>query len=139
MAKEKILFLCTGNSARSIFAEYLTRKMCGARFAAYSAGSRPAGRVHPLTLAVLKRDYGIDASGARSKSWEEFKDERFDRVVTVCDGAKQSCPIFPGRPASEHWSTPDPAEAEGSDEEKLRRFAEVARMLHERIAALCRQ
>lgn len=115
----KILFLCTGNSARSIIAEYLVKKIGKNLFQAFSAGSQPTGEVNPFALQVLKDPYGIDAHDARSKSWDEFKDTRFDIIITVCDRAKESCPVFPGQPIVAHWSIPDPALASGSDEQKL--------------------
>jgi protein-tyrosine-phosphatase len=90
------LFLCTGNSARSIFGEYLLRHLGGSRFRVFSAGSFPTGIVNPFAIQVLKDVYNIDASDARSKSWEEFKDVEFDFVVTVCDHARESCPVWPG-------------------------------------------
>ncbi|MFL6291469.1 MAG: arsenate reductase ArsC, partial [Thermoanaerobaculia bacterium] len=92
----KVLFLCTGNSARSILAEYLLRRF-DPRFETYSAGSHPRGEVHPLALRVLREVYGIDAGDARSKSWEELRDVGFDHVITVCANARQSCPIWPGK------------------------------------------
>jgi len=135
--KPKILFLCTGNSARSIFAEYLTKKIGRDRFEAYSAGSQPAGNVNPLAIRVLQEQYGIDTGAARSKSWDEFKDTRFDIIITVCDKARESCPIFPSQPIVAHWSIPDPALATGTDEQKLRQFTETARRIQRRIELLC--
>jgi arsenate reductase len=134
---QRILFLCTGNSARSIFAEYLTNKIGRGRFEAYSAGSEPAGAVNPFTVRVLQEQYGMDASQARSKSWDQFKDERFEMVITVCDKAKETCPIFPGQPKIAHWSIPDPAQATGTDPEKLRVFRETAQLIQRRIELLC--
>lgn len=133
----KILFLCTGNSARSIFAEYLTKKICPNRFEAYSAGSEPRGAVNPYALQVLREQYKVDAQTARSKSWDEFKDTNFDIIITVCDRAKETCPIFPGQPTVAHWSIPDPAEATGTDAEKLRKFRETAQLIQRRIELLC--
>ena len=135
--RPKILFLCTGNSARSIFAEYLTKKIGRNRFEAYSAGSQPAGTVNPFAIRVLGEQYGIDARTARSKSWDEFKDTPFDIIITVCDKARESCPIFPGQPIVAHWSTPDPALAQGTDEQKLRQFREAAQQIQRRIELLC--
>jgi arsenate reductase len=129
----KFLFLCTGNSARSIFGEYLLRRLGGPRFQVFSAGAFPTGRVNPLAIQVLKDVYNIDASEARSKSWEEFKDVDFDFVVTVCDNARETCPIWPGQPIVAHWSSPDPAAVEGSDEEKYRAFKEVALQIDRRL------
>jgi arsenate reductase (thioredoxin) len=130
----KVLFLCTGNSARSILAEYLLRSM-DPRFETYSAGSHPKGEVHPLALQVLREVYGIEAGDARSKSWEELRDVDFDYVITVCDNARQSCPIWPGKAVMSHWGLEDPAAVEGTEEEKLRAFEETARLLHERLEA----
>jgi arsenate reductase len=135
--RRKILFLCTGNSARSIFGEYFMNRIGRNRFEAYSAGSQPAGTVNPFALRVLRDMYNIDASQARSKSWDEFKDLSFDFVVTVCDGARESCPIFPGQPIVAHWGIPDPASAAGNDEEKLRRFKDAALQIHRRIDLFC--
>ena len=127
------LFLCTGNSARSIFGEYLLRHLGGSRFRAFSAGSFPTGIVNPFAIQVLKDVYNIDASDARSKSWEEFKDVEFDFVVTVCDHARESCPVWPGQPIVGHWGSPDPAAVEGSDSEKYRAFKEVAFQINRRL------
>ena len=135
--KTKILFLCTGNSARSIFAEFLLNKICGDRFEAYSAGSKPTGRVNPFALQVLKDQYKIDPRAARSKSWDEFKQTTFDVIITVCDQAKQSCPVFPGEPKVAHWSIPDPAGAVGTDEQKLRVFRDAAQQIQRRLELLC--
>lgn len=129
----KFLFLCTGNSARSILGEYLLRSLGGSRFEAFSAGSFPTGRVNPLAIQVLKDVYNIDASEARSKSWEEFKDVEFDFVVTVCDNARETCPIWPGQPIVAHWSSPDPAAVEGTAAEKYRSFKEVASQINHRL------
>lgn len=135
--KQKILFLCTGNSARSIFAEYLTKKICKGRFESYSAGSQPTRVVNPLALQVLRDQYKIDPAEARSKSWDEFKDNHFDIIITVCDRAKESCPIFPGEPKVAHWSIPDPAAVTGPDQEKLRAFRVAAQQIQRRIELLC--
>ena len=132
-SKYKFLFLCTGNSARSIFGEYLLRRLGGPRFQVFSAGSFPTGTVNPFAIQVLKDVYNIDASEARSKSWEEFKDVEFDFVVTVCDNARESCPVWPGQPIIAHWGSPDPAAVEGSDSEKYRAFKEVALQINRRL------
>jgi arsenate reductase len=129
----KFLFLCTGNSARSIIGEYLLRRLGGERFQVFSAGAFPTGKVNPLAIRVLKDFYNIDASGARSKSWEEFKDVKVDFVVTVCDNARETCPVWPGQPIVAHWSSPDPAAVEGTDEEKYRAFKEVAFQINRRL------
>ena len=129
----KFLFLCTGNSARSIIGEYLLRGLGGPRFEVFSAGSFPTGTVNPFALQVLKDVYNIDAPEARSKSMEEFKDVEFDFVVTVCDNARETCPIWPGQPIVAHWSSPDPAAAEGTDAEKYRAFQDVALQINRRL------
>ena len=129
----KFLFLCTGNSARSIFGEYFLRRLGGSRFEVFSAGSFPTGRVNPLAIQVLRDVYDIDASQARSKSWEEFKDIEFDFVVTVCDNARETCPLWPGQPIVAHWGSPDPAAVEGTESEKYRAFKEVAFQIHRRL------
>jgi arsenate reductase len=127
----RVLFVCTGNSARSIMAEALLRQHGGDTFEVYSAGTEPRG-VNPLTLRVLA-EAGIDPSGARSKSVDEFLGQSFDYVVTVCDQARQSCPVFPGIHESLHWGYEDPAEAEGTEEERLAVFRRVFIQLGERI------
>ena len=129
----RFLFLCTGNSARSIIGEYLLRRLGESRFQVFSAGSFPTGKVNPFAIQVLKDVYNIDASDARSKSWEEFKDVEVDFVVTVCDNARETCPIWPGQPIVAHWSSPDPAAVEGSDAEKYRAFKEVAFQINRRL------
>jgi arsenate reductase (thioredoxin) len=121
----KVLFLCTGNSARSILSEYFLRKTAPRRFESFSAGSQPKGEVNPLALRLLQEVYKIDASDARSKSWEDLKGIQFDFVITVCDNAKESCPIFPGRPIAAHWGVPDPADYDD--------FKEAGRVLARRV------
>lgn len=133
----KVLFLCTGNSARSIFGEYLLRRIGGSRFEVLSAGSFPTGNVNPLATRVLRDIYHIDASGARSKSWEEFADAEFDLVITVCDNARDTCPIWPGQPIIAHWGSPDPALAEGTEEQKYQVFKQVALQIRRRIELFC--
>ena len=136
MAEEKrykVLFLCTGNSARSIIAESLLHKTDRRRFEAFSAGSHPRGEVHPLALRLLREVYKIDAGGARSKSWEEYRDVQFDFVITVCDNARESCPYWPGQPIVAHWGLPDPAAFEGPEEEQYALFKETGRVLARRI------
>jgi arsenate reductase len=132
----KILFLCTGNSARSIFAEYLLREIAPMRFESYSAGSNPKPAPHPLALEVLRQDFKTDASDARSKSWEEFTDAQFDFVITLCDNAKESCPAWPNQPVIAHWSSPDPAAVEGSAGKKRRAFWQVAQQIKRRLELL---
>lgn len=135
--KYKILVLCTGNSARSILGEYLLRAKGRGRFEVHSAGAKPTGKVNPLAQWVLREHYGIDASDARSKSWDEFKATKFDLVITVCDNAKESCPLWPGAPIVAHWSSPDPAACEGSEAEKQRLFIQVALQIAHRAELLC--
>ena len=129
----KVLFLCTGNSARSIFGEYLLRRIGGERFEVYSAGASPTGKVNPFAIRVLQDVYDIDASSARSKSWEEFGGTEFDFVITVCDNARDSCPVWPGHPAVPHWSLPDPALAQGSDIDIYNTFKQVASEIERRV------
>jgi arsenate reductase len=133
----KVLILCTGNSARSIIGEYLLRVVGQGRFESYSAGAKPTGKVNPLALWVLRDRYGIDASDARSKSWDEFKDVKFDFVITVCDNAKESCPVFLGHPTTAHFGSPDPADGQGTEEEKRRLFVQVASQIARRIQLFC--
>ena len=127
----RVLFVCTGNSARSLMAEALLRQHGGSAFEVHSAGTKPKG-VNPLTLRVLAA-VGIDASWARSKSVDEFVGQSFDYVITVCDQARQSCPVFPGAHESLHWGYEDPAEAEGTDEERMVVFRRVLTQIGERI------
>jgi arsenate reductase len=133
----KVLILCTGNSARSIMGEYLLRLKGKGRFEAYSAGSRPTGTVNPLALWVLKDRYDIDASDARSKSWDEFRDVRFDFVITVCDSAREACPVWPGSPVIAHWGSPDPADFAGTEKERKWLFVQVASQIARRIELFC--
>ncbi|MGE0232258.1 MAG: arsenate reductase ArsC [Flavobacteriaceae bacterium] len=132
-----VLFLCTGNSARSILAEAIMNRLGAGRFKAYSAGSMPKGEVHPITLDTL-RMMNHDTAFARSKSWEEFagKDApKLDFVFTVCDdAANEVCPVWPGQPMSAHWGIPDPAAVEGSEAEKHLAFDDTYRMLERRIS-----
>ena len=131
-----VLFLCTGNSARSIMAEAVLNRTGRGNFRAFSAGSHPKGRVHPFTLDLLRR-LNFDVSGLRSKSWGEFARPdapQLDFVFTVCDDAeKESCPLWPGQPMTAHWGIPDPAAAEGTEVEQRLAFADALRMLTNRI------
>jgi arsenate reductase len=131
-----VLFLCTGNSARSIVAESLLRHLGKGRFNAFSAGSHPKGEVHPMSLEVL-RGSGLPTGAMRSKSWDEFARPgapELDFVITVCDNAAgEVCPIWPGQPVSAHWGVEDPAAFEGTDEQKKREFSRVAGILRRRI------
>ena len=132
----KILFLCTGNSARSILAEYQLKTIAPARFETYSAGASPKPAPHPLALEILREDFKIDASDAYSKSWEEFNDAQFDFVITLCDNAKETALFGPASRLSAHWSSPDPAAVEGSDTEKRRAFWQVAQQIRRRLELL---
>ena len=133
----QVLILCTGNSARSILGEYLLRAKGQGRFEVRSAGSHPTGRVNPLAVRVLREKYNLDASAARSKSWDEFKGVKFDFVITVCDNAKEVCPVWPGQPMIAHWGSPDPAAAGGTEEEKYRTFVNVASQVARRVELFC--
>jgi arsenate reductase len=132
----RVLFLCTGNSARSIFAEYFLRQLGGERFEVQSAGANPTGKVNPIALRVLRERFRIDASAARSKSWNELRNVEFDFVITVCDNARETCPVWPGQPIVAHWGVDDPAALDGPDEAKERFFYEVALRLHRRVQLL---
>ena len=131
-----VLFLCTGNSARSIMAEAILNKLGAGKFRAYSAGSQPKGRVDPRTIELLQ-SLGYDTSGFRSKGWNEFAKPgapSLDFVFTVCDNAAgETCPVWPGQPMTAHWGVPDPAEAKGSAAEIALAFKDAYRMLHQRI------
>jgi arsenate reductase len=131
-----VLFLCTGNSARSIMAEAILNRAGQGKFRAFSAGSQPKGQVHPYALELLKRLH-YDVSGLRSKSWTEFAKAgtpKLDFVFTVCDNAAaEACPIWPGQPMTAHWGIPDPAEAKGNEAEIRLAFADALRMLTNRI------
>jgi len=133
-----VLFLCTGNSARSIIAEAILNRVGGGRFRAYSAGSQPKGKIHPETLRLLKQR-GYNIFDCRSKSWAEFLEPdapSFDFVFTVCDDAAQEiCPVWPGQPMTAHWGVADPAEATGSPAEIALAFQETHRLLTQRIGA----
>jgi len=133
-----VLFLCTGNSARSIMAEAILNKLGAGKFRAYSAGSRPKGQVHPETVRLLQ-SLGYDTSGFCSKAWGEFAAPGappLDFVFTVCDNAAgEVCPVWPGQPMTAHWGIPDPAAATGSPAEVALAFKDAYRMLHRRIDA----
>jgi arsenate reductase len=130
---KRVLFLCTGNSCHSQMAEVILNRMGKGKFEAFSAGTRPAGYVHPLAIEVLK-EFHYATDGLHSKSWEEFKGQPMDFVITVCDRAKEECPVWPGQPISAHWGFEDPAEARGSEEEKLRVFRKVFVEISARIS-----
>lgn len=133
---KNVLFLCTGNSARSILAEAYLNSAGTGRFVAYSAGSKPAGQVNPYALELLEKNR-IDTSGVRSKNWDEFAAPgapKMDFVFTVCDNAAaEPCPYWPGQPMTAHWGVPDPAAVEGNDETKRRAFHLAFNQLSTRI------
>ncbi|MEC9368432.1 MAG: arsenate reductase ArsC [Pseudomonadota bacterium] len=132
-----VLFLCTGNSARSILAECLLNREGAGRFRGYSAGSHPAGKVNPLAIDLLRKE-NHDVSGLRSKSWDEFAGNgapKMHFVFTVCDDAAgETCPVWPGQPMTAHWGLPDPAAVEGTEAEMRLAFADTLRMLRQRIS-----
>ncbi|HXC37762.1 MAG TPA: arsenate reductase ArsC [Burkholderiales bacterium] len=134
-----VLFLCTGNSARSVMAEVLLNQLGQGRFRAFSAGSHPTGKVNPFTLELLQAN-GHATESLRSKSWDEFAAAgapRMDFIITVCDNAAgEVCPVWPGQPVSAHWGFEDPAAAQGSDEAKRAKFAEVYGKIARRVRLL---
>lgn len=136
-----VLFLCTGNSARSILAEAILGRLGAGRFRAHSAGSHPKGRVHPMALELL-HERGYETAGLRSKNWEEFAGPgapSLDFVFTVCDDAAgEACPVWPGRPVTTHWGVADPAAFEGREPERRWLFRRVYRELERRIELLTR-
>ncbi len=131
-----VLFLCTGNSARSIMAEVMLNHFGRGRFKAYSAGSRPGGSVNPLSLETLE-SLGLPTAGLRSKSWDEFAapgSPLLDFIITVCDNAaSEVCPVWPGKPTTAHWGVADPAAVEGSDLQRRAAFRDAAVVLRRRI------
>ncbi len=139
MPHYNVLFLCTGNSARSILAEAILNRKGGANFTAYSAGSHPSGAVRPEALRLLEQA-GLSTEGLRSKSWDEFSmpgAPHFDFVFTVCDNAaREACPHWPGQPITAHWGVPDPAAAIGPREEVERAYREAFSILERRISLM---
>lgn len=133
MSQISVLFLCTGNSARSIIAEALLRNLGGADFDVYSAGTHPKG-INPFTQKVLQQAR-LDEVEFRSKSMDEYLDRKFDYVITVCDNAAEECPVFPGDPERIHWSFTDPAAVEGTDVVKLAAFQQTLREMRQRLEA----
>lgn len=133
---KSILVLCTGNSCRSILAEALINDLGAGKYRAWSAGSTPAGYVHPGSLETLERHSIAVPANPKSQSWDEFTDQHFDFVITVCDSAAgEQCPLFLGPQTKLHWSTPDPAHVQGTEAEIRAAFDEVFFMLKERIEA----
>ena len=135
-----VLFLCTGNSARSILAEAYLNSLAGRRFRAYSAGSHPTGKVNPLALDLLERDR-IPTQDLRSKAWDEFAQPgapQLDMIITVCDqAAGETCPVWPGKPITAHWGVEDPAAMTGTDDAKRAAFMKAFTTLQKRIGLLC--
>ena len=133
----KVLFLCTGNSARSILAEAILKREGMGRFEAFSAGSQPKGEVHPYAIDLL-RNQNYPTADLRSKNWDEFAGPEapdLDFVFTVCgNAAQETCPVWPGQPMTAHWGVPDPAAAEGSEAERHLAFSDAFRMLFNRIS-----
>jgi len=132
-----VLFLCTGNSARSVMAESILNRLGKGKFHGFSAGSHPAGKINPLALNLLRKT-NYDVSKLRSKSWDEFASAgapKLDFVFTVCDdAANEACPIWPGQPMTAHWGLPDPVKAQGTEAERHFAFADTMRMLTQRIS-----
>lgn len=133
----RILVLCTGNSARSQMAEGLLRDEAGAGHQVFSAGTKPSS-VRPEAIAVM-RELGIDISGQRSKPVGEFGGQTFDYVITVCDNARDNCPVFPGGTVRLHWSLEDPAAVKGTEDERLAAFRRIRDQLHERVKTFVKQ
>ena len=133
MTPISVLFLCTGNSARSVIAETLLKSIGGADFEVHSAGTRPKG-LNPYTAKVLD-EAGLDYTGFRSKNVDEFIGDHFDYVITVCDSAAEECPVFPGNPNRIHWSFPDPAAVDGDDLTKLAAFQQTLREMRQCLEA----
>jgi arsenate reductase len=134
----KVLILCTGNSCRSQMAEGLWRELGRGEWEAFSAGSRPSGFVHPLAIKAMG-ETGIDLTSARSKSVDEFRGQIFDIVVTVCDHARESCPVFPDAGQDLHWPFDDPADVTGDELEKLRTFVRIRKEIEIRIQQFLRE
>jgi arsenate reductase len=138
MSKKQVLFLCTGNSARSQMAEGLVNHFLSDTWEAYSAGTKPSGYVHPLAVEAMA-ELGIDISAQRSKSADEFREMDLDRVITVCDQASKNCPAWLGKGHVKHMGFPDPAAAEGSRSEQLEVFRQVRDGLREQVLAYLQQ
>lgn len=138
MTKKKVLFLCTGNSCRSQMAEGLVDHFLGERWEAFSAGTKPSGYVHPLAIEAMA-ELGIDVSDQRSKSVDEFRDAAFDVVITVCDDAAENCPLWLGSGNVHHIGFPDPADATGSEAERMEVFCEVRDGLRREVLGYLRE
>lgn len=134
----RVLILCTGNSCRSQMAEGLWKRLGAGRWEAVSAGSKPAGYVHPLAVQAMQ-ECGVDLTRHVSKSVDAFRDSEFDLVVTVCDNAREACPVFPGAKQTLHWPFDDPAHASGSDDEKMLEFRRVRDQIRGRIEQYLRE
>ena len=134
MRKQKVLFLCTQNSARSQMAEGFLRHLAGDRFEVYSAGIDPTPEIHPCAVEAMS-EIGIDISGQESKTLERYLREPFDYVITVCDDANEACPFFPGAQSRLHWSIEDPSKVEGSEDERLEVFRRVRDGIKDRVQA----
>jgi arsenate reductase len=132
MMKRRVLFICTGNSCRSQMAEGMLRTMADQHFDVFSAGSKPTGHIHPLAIETMC-EIGMDISGQSSKSVDQFKDQSFDFVITVCDAARETCPVFTGVTKQLHWSFEDPAQATGTPEQKLRIFRRIRDEIRHRL------
>jgi arsenate reductase (thioredoxin) len=137
MAKKRVLVLCTGNSARSQIGEGLFRAEGGGEFEVFSAGTKP-GSVRPEAIAVMK-EIGLDISRHRSKSVDEFVGQPFDYVVTVCDNARNTCPVFPAGTERIHWSLEDPAAVEGTEARRLEAFRRTRELIHEKVKTFYRE
>ncbi len=129
---KRVLILCTGNSCRSQMAQAIWQDLGHGQWLAHSAGSRPSGYVHPMALAAIS-EIGLKTEGLTSKSVEQFKDEEFDLAITVCDNAQQDCPVLPGVKQTQHWPFEDPADATGSDDEKMACFRRIRDQIRARI------
>ncbi len=128
----RVLFLCTGNAARSQMAEAILRNIGKEDFEVFSAGVNPAAEVHPLAIQVM-RESGIDITHHRTKDLSEYLDQQFDHIITVCDKVRDACPTFPGDPHSIHWGYPDPVLVEGDEETKIQAFRKISSDMHNRI------
>jgi arsenate reductase len=135
LSKKQILFLCTGNSCRSQMAEGILNKIGADRFEAYSAGSEPAGYVHPMAIETMAT-MGIDISKNSSKSLDGYLKHPWNLIITVCDNVREACPVFPGHPTTAHWGFEDPAKFDGTDEQKRKYFQQIALEIEWRIRLL---